>query len=91
MERAESYPKGRMCKRRKRITTWKVKRESCEMNPSEPHCTYPNKPSMPAKMSTLKDKILKFYVICRNHKLSFIRTETSSIFVSLEQPLNSLL
>lgn len=28
---------------------------------------------MPAKISTLKDKVIKFYVICRNHKLSFIR------------------
>jgi len=70
--RAESSQKGTTCKSGKQIKTWKVNRESCEMNPSKPHCTDPNNPSKLAKASTLKDRLFKFYGICRNHRLSFM-------------------
>lgn len=64
------------------------------MNPSELYCTYPNNPSTPAKMSTLKDKVLKFYVICRNHKLPFIgmlgRDPRNLCFLGAPPQLSSL-
>lgn len=83
-----------MPKSGKQTKTWKVKRESCEVNPSEPHCTDPNNPSKLAKMSTLKVRIFKFYGICHkttNSPSSGCLAETPCVFVPLEHPLTSLL